>query len=240
MTASSQLDLPGLKRQQLEIATRAVIQGSLEDVQRFVALDMSNKARSNDPLFAAAVVFEVGNLKPLEVKTAFLEDVFPYIPGFLSFREAPVLMAAMAKLETGFDLLWVDGFGRLHPRRAGIATHLGVTLEKPALGVAKTPFVGRVAPLEDAAGSVADVVLDGETLGYAVRSRLKSKPIFVSSGHECSLESALAFVRSHLDGLRLPYPSRAAHLAANAARLEWERERGSSEKMGAIRENDRL
>jgi deoxyribonuclease V len=221
-SSSSALDLAALKRQQLEIATRAVHEGALEGIERFVALDMSNKARTNDPLFAAAVVFEVGNPKPLEVKTAFLEDDFPYIPGFLSFREAPVLLAAMAKLETSFDLLWVDGFGRLHPRRAGIATHLGVTLEKASLGVAKTPFVGRVGTLEDGAGSVAEVVLDGETLGYALRTRLKSKPIFVSSGHGCSLEAVLGFVRSHLDGLRLPYPSRAAHLAANAARLEWE------------------
>jgi deoxyribonuclease V len=218
----SSVDLPALKQQQLELALNAVTTGSLDGVKRFVALDMSNKARTNDPLFAAAVVFEVGNPKPLEVKTAFLDDDFPYIPGFLSFREAPVLLEAIRKLESDFDLLWVDGFGRLHPRRAGIATHLGVTLNRAALGVAKTPFVGRVAPLEEAAGSVASVVLDGDTLGYALRTRLKSKPVFVSSGNACSLEAALEFVRLHLDGLRLPFPSRAAHLAANTARLEWE------------------
>ena len=224
------LDLSAFKAQQLEMAGRTITTGSLSAVRRFVALDMSNRARSTDPLFAAAVVFETGNPEPLEVKTALLDDTFPYIPGFLSFREAPVLLEALKQLETPYDLLWVDGFGRLHPRRAGIATHLGVTLGKAAIGIAKTPFVGSVAALNEEAGSTATVTLQGEVLAYALRTRRKSKPVFVSSGNGCSLEAALEFVEAHLDGLRLPYPSREAHLHANAARKAWEGERAAREE----------
>ncbi len=222
------MNLEALKTQQRELAESAITTGSLATVKRFVALDMSHLSRSSEPMFAAAVVFETGNPEPLEVKTAFLDDDFPYIPGFLSFREAPVLLKAIGLLESDFDLVYVDGFGRLHPRRAGIATHLGVTLDKPALGVAKTPFVGQVGPLDEAAGSVAPVTLQSEVLAYALRTRKRSKPVFVSSGHRCDLEEALRFVGLHLDGLRLPFPSRAAHGAANTARLEWENAQGNA------------
>jgi deoxyribonuclease V len=220
------MDFAALRVQQIEIAARAIHVGSLEQVQRFVALDMSSQVfiRPNQkleleaPLFAAAVVFEPGNPKPLEVATAVLEPSVPYKTGFLAFREAPVLLRALEGLRLDFDMLWLDGHGLLHPRRCGIATHLGVLLGKPALGVAKTPLVGVHDELDLAAGSSQPIRVGHETFGYALRLRAKTKPVYVSSGHLCSGEAALGFVRECGDGYRLPWPTRGAHQAANTVR----------------------
>jgi deoxyribonuclease V len=221
------MDFSALRAEQIELAARAVNMGSLEQVQRFVALDMSSqvfirpgqKLELEAPLFAAAVVFERGNPKPLEVATAVLEPSVPYKTGFLAFREAPVLLKALEGLQSDFDMLWLDGHGILHPRRCGIATHLGVLLNKPALGVAKTPLIGTHDELGMDANSSEPIRVAGETLGYALRLRAKTKPIYVSSGHLCSGEAALAFVRECNEGYRLPWPTRGAHQAANTARL---------------------
>jgi deoxyribonuclease V len=116
----------------------------------------------------------------------------------------------------------VDGHGLTHPRQAGIATHLGVTLGLPSLGVAKKPLSGEVGELGPEVGATAPIIVAGEVRGYALRTRARSNPVYVSSGHRCSPEATLALVREHLDGLRLPFPTRAAHDAANAARRRWQ------------------
>jgi deoxyribonuclease V len=220
------MDFAALRAQQIELAARAINTGSLEQVRRFVALDMSSqvfirpgqKLELEAPLFAAAVVFERGNPKPLEVATAVLEPSVPYRTGFLAFREAPVLLKALEGLHSEFDMLWLDGHGILHPRRCGIATHLGVLLDKPALGVAKTPLIGVHEELGLEAGSSEPIRVGQETLGYALRMRAKTKPVYVSSGHLCSGEAALGFVQECGDGYRLPWPTRGAHQAANEVR----------------------
>lgn len=220
------MDFATLRAQQIELAAQAVNTGSLKHVRRFVALDMSSqvfirpdqKLELEAPLFAAAVVFERGNPKPVEVATAVLEPSVPYKTGFLAFREAPVLLKALEGLQSSYDMLWSDGHGILHPRRCGIATHLGVLLGKPALGVAKTPLIGVHDELGLKAGSSEPIRVGQETLGYALRLRAKTKPVYVSSGHLCSGEAALEFVRECGDGYRLPWPTRGAHQAANEAR----------------------
>ena len=215
------IDFAVLREQQRQLAARTVIAGSLAGVKRFVAVDVSAQSFYGGPdavMYAAAVVLERGSKNVLEVATASIKPDVPYRTGFLAFREAPVVMQALEGLKSGFDLVWVDGHGIMHPRRAGIATHLGVTLGVACLGVAKQPLTGTVGLLEEAAGSVAPVTAGEEILGFAARLRKRSKPVFVSSGHNCSSQAALDFVLEHADGLRLPYPTRLAHDAANAFR----------------------
>jgi deoxyribonuclease V len=216
------MDFGLLRAQQLEIAKKAVFEGSLEHVKRFVAVDVSAQSfyQGHDaPLFAAAVLLERGNKTPLEIVTATLEPVIPYRTGFLTFREAPVILKALEQLRGNFDLIWCDGHGLIHPRRAGIATYLGVMLEKPALGVAKQPLTGTFEDVTLELGSKQPVLSSsGETLGFALRSKRKTKLIYISPGHLCSVDNALEFVLEHLDGLRIPYPTRLAHVASNEAR----------------------
>ena len=214
-------DFAALREQQRQIAQQADISGTLEGVRRFVALDMSSQSfyRGDEAtMYAAAVLFERGNPQPLEVATAVMEPPMPYRSGFLAFREAPVFRLALEGIAGAYDLLWLDGAGVAHPRRAGIATQLGVTLGLPSLGVAKTRLVGESAPLGDAAGSFEELRFEGDLVGYTVRLRKRSNPLFVSPGHRCSARAALDFVLEHGDGFRQPFPSRAAHEHANAAR----------------------
>jgi deoxyribonuclease V len=218
------MDFGALRKQQLEIAQKAVFEGSLEHVKRFVAVDVSAQSfyQSHDaPLFAAAVLLERGNKTPLEIATAMLEPEIPYRTGFLTFREAPVILAALEKLQGSFDLIWCDGHGLIHPRRAGIATYLGVMLEKPALGVAKQPLTGTFKDVTLEFGAKQPIrSSSGETLGFALRSKRNTKLIYISPGHLCNVDNALGFVLEHLDGLRIPYPTRLAHDASNEARKE--------------------
>lgn len=216
------VDFEALRLQQLELAKIAVFEGTLEHVKRFVAVDVSVQSfyqGTDAPLFAAAVLLERGHKTPLEIATARLEPEMPYRTGFLTFREAPVILNALEKLQGSYDLIWCDGNGLMHPRRAGIATHLGVTLDKPALGVAKQPLTGRFkdVPLEFGARQPVHSSSD-ETLGFALRSKRSTKLIYISPGHLCSVDAALEFVLEHLDGQRIPYPTRLAHDASNDAR----------------------
>ena len=216
------VDFEVLRLQQLELAKSAVFEGSLEHIKRFVAVDMSANSfllGDDAPLFAAAVLIERGQKTPLEVATASLAPDMPYRSGFLTFREAPVILEALEKLKGSYDLIWCDGNGLMHPRRAGIATHLGVTLQKPSLGVAKQPLTGSHKDVALEAGSTQPVLSSsGEILGTALRSKRNTKLLYVSPGHLCSVQSALGFVLEHLDGLRIPYPTRLAHDASNVAR----------------------
>ncbi len=208
-----------LKAQQADIAQRAVLQGSLESVHYFAALDISNNPRdARDKLYVAAVLFERGISEPLETVTCVCDAPLPYIPGLLAFREAPAMIEAISKLSRQPELLWVDGHGATHPRGAGIATHLGVVLGRPSLGVAKRPFSGEIQALPDEAGSSTPIVFGQTARGFALRTRRHANPIYISSGHLCSAKDALIFVFEHLDRRRLPWPTRLAHDAANHAR----------------------
>ncbi len=220
-----EIDWAALREQQREIALKAVYTGTLQGVRRFVAVDMSSQSfygGEDAMMYAAAVVLERGNKQPLEVATSSMSPEVPYRAGFLAFREAPVILKALEKLRSDFDLIWLDGHGLMHPRRAGIATQMGVLLGKPSLGVGKTPLFGQMAELDMAAGSSARITSKDELLGFGVRLRNRVKPVFVSPGHLCDPDSALRFVLEHADGYRQPWPSRVAHEEANRVRREFE------------------
>jgi deoxyribonuclease V len=160
------------------------------------------------------VVLSYPALELVEVATASAGLAFPYIPGLLSFREAPLVLAAWETLSNKPDLLFVDGQGVAHPRRLGIASHLGLVLDMPVIGCAKSRLCGEAATPGLAAGSRVPLFDGGEVIGMVVRSKDGAKPLYISVGYKISLESALAWTERCLRGHRLPEPARLAHLAA--------------------------
>ncbi|MCA3256024.1 MAG: endonuclease V [Alphaproteobacteria bacterium] len=189
---------------------------------RAAGLDVSANIRAADAVIhAAAVVLDWPSLALAATGGASEPAPFPYVPGYLGFREAPALAAAIASLpaEVRPDLLFVDGQGWAHPRRCGIACQIGVALDLPAIGVAKSILVGEIAgTLGPAPGDAARLVWKGETVAVALRTRARANPLFISVGHRVSLDGAVAHVRAALRGYRLPEPTRLAHLAANVRR----------------------
>ena len=164
---------------------------------------------------AAVVVLRWPDLDLVEERVVEQPVTFPYIPGLLSFRETPVGLAAMASLEQRPDLLLVDGHGLAHPRRFGIACHIGLLLDLPTIGCAKSILAGRAEEPGPNPGDWTPLVHRGETIGAALRTRPKVKPIYVSTGHRVSLASAIAFVSECGRGYRLPEPTRLADRIAS-------------------------
>ncbi len=162
----------------------------------------------------AVVVLRYPELDIVEVKEARSEIRFPYVPGLLSFRESPLILAACKELCNVPDLVLVDGQGIAHPRRFGLASHVGLLLDLPTIGCAKSILCGEHHSLGEEAGSQAELLDKGELIGAALRTRLGVKPIYVSVGHKINLISALEWVMKCCRGYRLPEPTRLAHLAA--------------------------
>jgi deoxyribonuclease V len=167
---------------------------------------------TGDPLAAAVVVLDTATLAVVERATAVATTTFPYIPGLFAFRELPVLIEALRSLRITPDLLLCDGHGLAHPRRFGLASHLGVLTGLPSAGVAKTPFTGRHDPaaLGRTRGSWAALTDGGETVGRALRTRTDVKPVYVSTGHLIDLPTATAHVLTLTPLHRLPETTRRA------------------------------
>lgn len=170
---------------------------------------------------AAVVVWDRAMRRVVETVTATRPVRFPYVPGLLSFREAPALLAALRRLRQPPDVLLCDGQGLAHPRRFGIACHLGVLCDLPTVGCAKSRLVGEHAPPPDVAGGRAALVVNGEVLGAVVRTRAGGRPVYVSVGHRMDLEAAVALVMDCVQGHRLPEPTRLADRRVAALKREW-------------------
>jgi deoxyribonuclease V len=163
---------------------------------------------------AAVVVLSYPKLQTVEITLAQDRLSFPYVPGLLSFRESPLILAACRKLTHNPNLIIVDGHGIAHPRRLGIACHLGLFLDLPTIGCAKSRLCGSHAKPAAEPGSYAEVTDRGETIGAALRTKRGVKPCYVSIGHQINLENAIYWVLHCYRGYRLPEPARLAHLAA--------------------------
>jgi deoxyribonuclease V len=174
----------------------------------------ADAAYSQDTVFAAIVVMTFPDLRYVERATAVARTAFPYIPGLFAFREAPALVKAYRNVKKKPDLVIINGHGYAHPRRFGIASHTGVLLDIPSIGVARSLLVGSSDPLGESKGSVARVMDGDELIGMAVRSRDNTKPIFISAGHKTDLPQALDIVVSSLAGYRFPEPLRLADICA--------------------------
>lgn len=169
---------------------------------------------------AAVAVLSLDTLQVKDQVIARRPTEFPYIPGFLSFREVPAVLAALEKLTVLPDLLLCDGQGIAHPRRFGIACHLGLLTNLPSIGVAKSLLVGRHAELSNERGAWQPLLDKGEVVGAALRSRSGTKPLYISSGHRISLESAIAYVMRCTTKYRLPETTRAAHKLASGPAID--------------------
>ncbi len=184
---------------------------------RFIAGVDVSVSRERRLATGAVVVLEYPALAPVEVRVIGGSLGFPYVPGLLSFREARHILAACEMLETRPDLVIVDGQGIAHPRRIGLASHLGLFLDTPTIGCAKSRLCGRHDEPGVEPGSVADLVDDGETVGAVLRTRAGVKPVYVSVGHRIDLAQAVRWVLECCRGYRLPEPTRLAHQAAGRA-----------------------
>lgn len=189
----------------------------LPPVRRVAGADVAY-ARSGSRLCAAVVVLDARTLEVVDRRVTTATVDFPYVPGFLTFREAPAVEEAFAGLRLRPDLLLVDAHGLAHPRGFGLACHLGLALDLPAIGVAKTLLVGGGASPGAGRGDHAPLLHRDEVVGAALRTRAGVQPVYVSTGHRVSLETALRLTLSLAPRFRLPEPSRRAHEAATAAR----------------------
>ena len=171
--------------------------------------------------FAAVIVFTFPELQQVEVTQAFGPAPFPYVPGLLSFREGPLLLEAFAALHTRPDVVLFDGHGLAHPRRMGIATHLGLLLDVPAIGCGKSRLVGQHGEPALRRGSRCRLMDHGECIGSVVRTCDAVRPIYVSIGHRTSLAEAIRFTLRCSDGYRIPKPTRIAdHLVGKLRRAQ--------------------
>jgi deoxyribonuclease V len=185
-------------------------------------LNRWNQLREANRAIGCVVVYRFPQMEEIARTSAVEPLEFPYIPGLLSFREIPVLLAALNKLQELPDLLFCDGHGFAHPRRFGIASHLGVLLDRPSIGCAKSILIGRHGALKKPAGSwvkLVDAKAGGERIGAAVRTREGVRPIYVSQGHRVSLETAIKLTLRVTSGYRIPRPTRDAdHFASEVKR----------------------
>ena len=169
-------------------------------------------------LYAAVVVVWADTFEPIESVGLASPAAFPYVPGLLSFREAPALLEAFDRLKVRPDVVLVDGQGIAHPRRLGLACHLGLRLGLPTVGCAKSRLCGEFVEPGPKRGDRSLLVDQGETIGAVVRTRDRVAPLFVSPGHQCDLEGAVELVLATTRKYRLPIPSRMAHDHVNAVR----------------------
>lgn len=198
---------------QRTLAARVVREGEVVGPSYVAGADISGEDKRGIAR-AAVVVLSYPELKPVEQSTVEVRPMFPYVPGLLSFREVPLILAACEGLKLVPDVVIADAQGVAHPRRLGLASHLGLLLDVTTIGCAKSILCGQHAELGEEPGEYSPLVDDDEVVGAALRTRRGVKPVYVSIGHKIDLGSALHWVLACCRGYRLPEPTRLAHLAA--------------------------
>ena len=210
------LDLGELARIQQRVAELVRQEDGFERLERIAGCDIS--FARGDRACAACVVLDYRSLEPLEERVKRVRVRFPYVPTFLAFRELEGMVRGLEKVDA--DVYMVGEQGIAHPRRAGLASHLGVVLDRPTLGVAKSRLVGEAEPPADAPGSHTLLRHEGEVVGAVLRTKRGTKPVYVSVGHKLTLKTAVRIVLETTRGHRLPEPLRRAHELATRAMRE--------------------
>jgi deoxyribonuclease V len=195
----------------------------LEEIEVVAGVDNTYVTSEGKTMVGAVVVvLTFPTMEVVETRVTWQPIVFPYVPGLLSFREAPAVLAACGELTVEPDVFLCDGQGYAHPRRFGLASHLGVTLDRPTIGCAKSRLVGEYEEPERIFGAHTPLVDRGKVVGAAVRTRPRHKPLFVSPGHEISVDTAVAIALACCrDGAFLPEPTRLAHELVTQERRAW-------------------
>jgi deoxyribonuclease V len=205
------------RRLQGELASR-VVAGAALDLGRVRYVAGADVSTEGDRAFATVAVLDFPGLSVVEVQGFEAALEFPYVPGLLAFREIPSVAGALEKVETAVDAVILDAQGLAHPRRMGLASHIGLFLEVPTVGCAKSVLVGKYEEPGMEKGSTSDLVHRGEVVGRVVRTRERVSPVYVSVGNGLDLESAVELVLACCTKYRLPEPTRQAHNAANRLR----------------------
>jgi deoxyribonuclease V len=194
---------------QQELKDQLILEAPKMDLKLIAGADVSY-SKGDDVFFSSVVVLEMPGMNIIEEATAEGGVDFPYIPGLLSFREAPVLIKAFEKVESVPDAVIFDGQGTAHPR--------GVGLGLPSVGCAKKNLVGSYKPVGSEIGAYTPIVFKGDVVGAVLRTKRNVKPVFVSPGHKMDIPSAIEIVMKTCRGYKLPEPTRQAHLLVNRAR----------------------
>ncbi|RWR02525.1 endonuclease V [[Pantoea] beijingensis] len=221
------MDMQALRAEQIARATEVVRHDDFDIFPpRLIAGADVGFEQQGEVTRAALVILEYPSLKLVEYKVARIATTLPYIPGFLSFREYPALIAAWQMLEHRPDLLFVDGHGISHPRRLGVASHFGLLVNVPTIGVAKRRLCGKFEPLSDEVGARQPLLDKGEAIGWVWRSKKRCNPLFISTGHRVGMDSALQWVEKCMAGYRLPEPTRWADAVASqrSAFVRWQQQ----------------
>ncbi len=191
----------------------------IKTTPKFVAGLDCTFSKDGKKIVAAAVVLDISTLELVETATAIQKITFPYIPGLLSFREAPACLAAAKKLCITPDIFIIDGQGIAHPRRLGIAAHLGLFFNKPTIGCAKSRLIGDFEEPAASKGAYSILKDKNEIIGAVVRTRNRIKPVFISPGNLCTLNDAIKWVLYFATRYRLPEPARIAHQTVTKLKL---------------------
>lgn len=202
---------------QQELRSLVRIQPLAREVNTIAGADISFN-KFSEVIYSGIVVLSLPDLRVIESVGIRSTSKFPYVPGLLSFREAPSLLEVWERLETKPDVLMLDGQGIAHPRRLGIASHIGVLLDWPTIGCAKSILVGRHGDLPPEAGSRTPLIDRGEQVGVTLRTKKNVSPVYVSPGHLIDMDSAVDLVLRSVTKYRQPEPTRQAHLLVNQIR----------------------
>lgn len=204
---------------QKQAAGSVITEDDLPRVTTVAGVDVGFENR--DTARAAIVVLRLADLTPVDHAIARQPVPMPYIPGLLSFRECPVILAALTKLRVTPDLLLCDGQGIAHPRRLGVASHTGILTGLPAIGVGKSRLTGSHSPVPDRKGAWVPLEDKGEVIGAVLRTRAGVKPLYISPGHRISLPTAIDYVMACITRYRLPETTRWADGIASARGQQW-------------------
>jgi deoxyribonuclease V len=196
-------------RLQLELRERIKMKRDFGRIRTVAGADIALDKAMNMG-YAGVIVYSFPDGVELERQSAARPLTFPYVPGLLVFREGPVLLAALEKLRTDPDLIFLDAHGYSHPRRFGLASHMGVILNRPAIGCAKSVLVGCYDDPANDAGTWTPLMDGNEIIGAVLRTRRNTRPVFISVGHRIDLETAVEFATACTDGFRIPRPTRKA------------------------------
>lgn len=202
--------LKELVKEQKTLSKKVLLKDDFSEIETVAGVDV---AYNRNLAYGACVVYDYHNKKIVEEATIKTNVEFPYIPTFLSYRELPIIEKLVKKLKSHPTVFMIDGNGILHPLKFGIASHAGVKLNIPTIGVAKTLLLGNVVRDLKFAGDFSEIIHNNETLGYALKSSQKANPTYISPGHKVSFKTALEIVK-HFCKHKIPEPIRSAHLLA--------------------------
>ena len=202
---------------QRELRERLILKAPEMTIKLVAGADVSY-SKGSDVFFSSVVVLEMPRMNVVEEVTAEGKVDFPYIPGLLSFREAPILIKAFEKVRNTPDVIIFDGQGIAHPRGLGLASHMGLVLDLPSTGCAKKILVGTHDPVGSEVGDYTPLVYKSNVIGAALRTRRNVKPVFISPGHKMDISSAVEIAIKTGGGYKLPEPTRQAHLSVNRVR----------------------